>query len=887
MDRRFHYNGGMSYDANKICEELSLIVSGGRQDVLSDIFNRIAFSTDASMYEIMPACIVRPRTVKDVSEVVKYALKNKIPVAGRGAGSGVAGEALTSGIVVDFTRHMNTILAISEDDGTVVCQPGVVLDDLNARLAGYGRKIGPDPSSGNRAVIGGVVANNATGAHSLQYGYIADYIESVEAVLADGSVVEFANDYDVDADGSLSVAEQVYNLLVENEDLIVKAQPETLRNRSGYNIAGVCKEGRIDLTKLVAGSEGTLALFTKFKLRTVPVPKHKAILQLDFDTFEKMAAAVGKAVDNGASACELMDGTLIGMTLDAYPKYSDIFSADCVAQLLVEFTSGSNEELEKKIDECNIAVGNLAIKRKKVFDAEVQKRLWKSRKDAVPLLHREKGPKHPIGFIEDTSVPGTKLAEYVNGLEKIAVVYNIKVAYYGHAGDGELHIRPYLDLYDRNDINRMLWIAKDVFELAWSLGGTISGEHADGLVRAAFIEKQYGKEYYDVLKKVKQIFDPENILNPGKILNDDRDVMIKNLRFDTPVISDRVQTNLLFEPDEFRYEIEQCNGDGVCLSKQAGTRMCPVFRAMGEELACSRAKANLLRGWITGKLDKGDIDSEEFKQILGLCVNCKMCSVECPTGVDISKLMIEARTEYVKQKGLTVSEFTLTHNRILSMAGSAFAPISSFVMSLDVFKWALEKLTGLDRRRSMPAFNHGAFVKKAQRYLAEHTKIESALDKVAYFVDSYANYNDHELGYAVIKTLRHNNIDVIVPEQRPAPLPAIVYGDIKTAKEDLGYIVEHLVKAVSDGYKIVCSEPSAALCLKEDLRLYIDSDDARLVSENTHELMDYLNCLNEKSILKTFAAKDEREFAYHSPCHLNAMGIAGCSIELLEKYCQG
>ena len=873
----------MAIDVTTIKNRLSPLLSGGAQDVLVDIFNRIAFSTDASIYKIMPVCVVRPRTPQDVAAVAKFAAENDIPVAGRGAGSGVAGEALTSGIVIDFTRNMNTIMQIADDGSTVVCQPGVVLDDLNAKLLLFGRKIGPDPSSGNRAVIGGVLANNATGAHSLQYGYIADYVESVEVVLADGTIAEFVNGYDTTLDGSFEIAKQINELIDSNADIIAKAQPETLRNRSGYNIAGVAANGRVDLAKLVAGSEGTLALFTKITLRTVPVPKHKAILQLDFDSFENMARAVGICVKKGAAACELMDGTLVAMTLDAYPKYADIFSSDCVAQLLVEFVDDNLDGLEAKIDECNLAVGTLSCRRNIVFDADKQKRLWKSRKDAVPLLHRQKGPKHPIGFIEDTSVPNHKLAEYVAGLEKIAYRYNTRMAYYGHAGDGELHIRPYLDLYDADDVNKMKFLASDVFELAWSLGGTISGEHADGLVRAAFIQKQYGPDYYSVLKQVKNIFDPNGTLNPGKIINDDPEIMTKNLRFDDLIDSGRLETNLYFEPDEFRFEIEQCNGDGVCLSTQKGARMCPVFRAVGDELACSRAKANLLRAWITGKLESGDIDTPEFKQILSLCVNCKMCSVECPTGVDISKLMIEARTEYVKRKGLTPAELALTHNRFLSIAGSAFAPLSGFMMSLVPFKWTLEKLIGLDRRRTMPKFMRGSFIKKVDEYLAAEAVIESPIDKVAYFVDSYANYNDHELGFAVIKTLRHNNIDVVIPPQRPAPLPAIVYGDIKTAKKDLNFIVPHLAEAIRDGFKIVCSEPSAALCLKEDLRLYVDSDDARLVSANTFELMSYLDSLASKSMLKTHSQKDGRTFAYHSPCHSCAMGIAGDSLELLGK----
>lgn len=874
----------MSTDIQKIAVELGAVISGGGGDVLVDIFNRVAYSTDASIYQIVPLCVVQPRNATDVAAIVKYAAANNIPLAGRGAGSGLAGEALTCGIVIDFTRHMNSILEVAPDGSSVTCQPGVVLDTLNARLAEYGTRIGPDPSSGNRAAIGGVVANNATGAHSLQYGYIAAHVEAVEVVLADSSIVEFTNGHDLDVPGAMDIAKKVYDLLEENADVISNAQPETKRNRCGYNISDICDDNNnIDMAKLMAGSEGTLGLFTKIRLSTVAVPKYKALLQIDFDSYVDMAQAVVIAVDSGAVACELVDKNLIKMTLDAYPEYCDIFPNECVAQLIVEFTADSAEQVREKIDKCNLAIGILAIRRNVIFDVEMQGRIFKSRKDAVPLMNREKGRMHPIAFIEDISVPYAKLAEYVIGIEKLGPKYDLALTCYGHAGDGELHIRPYLDLYDPADVQKMRQITNDVFELAWSLGGTISGEHADGLLRAAFIEKQYGKEYYAVLRKVKEIFDPAGIMNPGKIINDDPDVMIKNLRAANLVLSERLDTNLLFSPDEFRFEIEQCNGDGVCISTQPGSRMCPVFRATGDELACSRGKANLLRAWITGLLEKGDLESPEFKKILSLCVNCKMCSVECPSGVDISKLIIEARAEYVKHKGLTRTEFILTHNRFLSILGSAFAPLSSFAMSLRPFKWLLEKTTGIDRRRAMPAFEHGSFLKKGRAYLDAQPPLKNPVDKVAYFVDSYAAYNDHELGFAVIKTLLHNNIEVVIPPQRPAPLPAIVYGDMKTAKKDLAYNIASLTDVIDKRYKIVCSEPSAALCLKDDLRFFIDSDAGRTVSANTYELMSYLNSLNASGLLKTSADAETRSFAYHSPCHMCAMGLAGNSIELLNK----
>jgi len=879
----------MKNEPEQIASDLSVIVNG---DVFADILHRAAYSTDASIYRIVPQCVVMPRDAGDISAVLKYARAGKIPVVARGAGSGVAGESLCSGIVFDMTRYMNRILGTEEQGQKVICEPGVVLDDLNKHLAQFGRKIGPDPSSANRAVVGACVANNSTGAHWLQYGYIGDYVESIEVVLADGSVAEFKNDFDPEHspdDEAARIAKQCLSVLSDKQDVITNALPKSKRNRSGYTIAGICHDGRIDLARLMAGSEGTLAIFTKITLRAVPVPKSKALLQLEFDSLEKMAEAVPIIVGSGASACELMDKTLIDLALDALPEYRDILPAGAAAVLLVEHTGHTSEQVKKGIENTDFLVGTLASGRTVVLDPGKQARLWKSRKDAGPLLYRKRSKKHPAEFMEDISVDYNKLGDYIAGLQVISKRHDIRMSFFGHAGDSELHLRPFLDLSEPAEVEKMVAIAKDVFSLALSLGGSISGEHANGLARAAFIRQQYGDEYYELLCKIKKIFDPENLLNPGKIINDDPDVMVKNLRRRYKVLAERTKSDLLFEKDELELEIEQCYGCGLCLSRESDLRMCPVFRAMGEELASSRAKANILQFWSTGQMDDKEFESKEFRKFLDLCVNCQACRLQCPSGVDISKLMATARARYAKQKGLRRAERLLSNNRYLSMLGGLFSPISNFVMRLPIFGWLLEKFADIDKRRSMPKFKHGSFLKSGRKYLASCKPIEKPLDKVAYFVDTFANYNDHELGFAVLDVLRANDIEVTLPKQLPAPLPAIVYGNVKRARRDLSYNVKHLAKVVRDGYKIVCSEPSAALCLKSELRHFVAGEDAKLVSENTYELMNYLLDLYTHGRLKkpqvNLGAKYTDGFVYHLPCHLCAVGDETASIKLLQGLC--
>jgi len=874
----------MAKDPNQIAADLRDRIRG---EAFADILHRVAFSTDASSYRIVPQCLAAPRGARDIEAVVRYAAREGLPVAPRGAGSGVAGESLCAGLVLDMTGHMTRILYTADDGGTVTCEPGVVLDDLNKHLARYGRKIGPDPSSANRATVGGCLANNATGAHSLQYGHMSEHVESIETVLPDGTVAQFTNAFDVEKAGGRradAIARECWSLLTANQTVIDRAVPATKRNRSGYNIASVCHDHRIDLARLLAGSEGTLAIFTRITLRTVPLPKVKGLLQLEFDSLDGMARAVPTIVRTVPAACELMDRTLIHLAIDQLPQYRDILPADAAAVLLIEHVGDTEAEVRERIEVTDLAVGRHAAGRTIITSPADQARVWKSRKDAGPLLYRKRRREHPAEFMEDASVDHTRLAEYIEGLQKIQQKYGTTMSFFGHAGDGELHLRPYLDLSNPRDVDKMRAMADEVFSLVWSLGGSISGEHADGLLRAGFVRRQYGDAFYEVLRKVKTIFDPAGVMNPGKILNDDPDVMVRNLRRARHILPEKARSEMHFADHELELEFEQCYGCGLCLTRDPALRMCPVYRALGEELGSSRAKANLLHYWATGQLDEKDFESPEFRQFLDLCVNCKMCEKQCPSGVRISTLMAAARAEYVRRKGLRRTEFALSHNRYLSLLGSAFAPISNAFLKLSRFRWAMDKTVGLDRRRRMPTFQRGSFVKAAQKHLAAVGPLVAPVDKVAYFVDSYANSNDHALGFAVLDVLRHNDVEVIVPAQRPAPLPAIVYGDVKTARRDLAFNVAHFAQAAREGCKIVCSEPSAALCLQQEMRHYVSGDDARRVSENTWELMNYLADLRRRGRLKAPTEPVPDEFVYHLPCHLCAVGDETVTLRLLGEH---
>ncbi len=862
--------------AQTIAHDLEPLIQG---DVFEDILHRVAFSTDASIYRIVPECVVVPRSVEDIVTVVKYASAENLPVAPRGAGSGVAGESLCAGLVLDMTQYMTSI-DVHERGEKVTCEPGAVLDDVNAALTPFGRKIGPDPSSGNWATIGGSVANNATGAHSLIYGHLDRYVKHMEIVTSDGQVMMVT---DQTPRESSRLSRLCHDLVSANTNIIQESLPQTPRTRSGYSVSNVCQKDSINLARLLTGSEGTLAIFTKITLQTVPVPQCKALVQFEFSDLTHMAQAVPLIVEQKPAACELMDKRLMDMALETLPHYQDVFPKNAAALLLVEHTGDTLESVKANINSTIKAVGSLSQHAKNVFDLTDQQRLWKSRKDAVPLLYRQRGTEQPIGFIEDVSVEHTRLKDYVAGLEAISKRHGVSMSYYGHAGDGELHVRPFLDLHKPDHVTTMRSIADEAFALAWSLGGSISGEHGEGLLRAAYVKRQFGEAYYALLCHIKQLFDPKNILNPGKILNDDPDIMIKNLRRTPDWVPDRLTSDLQFDHDELAQELLLCNGCGLCRTHSETLRLCPVFRALGDELATPRAKVTILQYWATGQLDDKVTESPEFRQFLDLCINCKACQQECPSGVDVSKLMTAARARYVHRKGLRKTEWVLSRNRLLSLTGNAVAPLANWVTSWPATGWGLEKSLGLDRSRGLPKFEQGSFLAVGQTYLDSLSPIKNPVDRVCYFVDTYANSNDHDLGLAVLKVLRANDIEVVLPEQRPAPLPAICYGDIQQARKDLEFNVRHLAPWVEQGYSVVCSEPSAALTLKEDMRHFMTGKKAQAISDATVELMNYLYALYLQGKLKPCQTTPE-SFLYHSPCHLTRLGDKA-SLPLLTALC--
>ncbi|MCF7958208.1 MAG: anaerobic glycerol-3-phosphate dehydrogenase subunit C [Phycisphaerae bacterium] len=890
-----------TYSNKQIADDLRGGLSGR---VYSDSLTRALYSTDASIYQIDPLCVVMPEHEADIAHVVRYAGEKGLPVIARGAGSGLAGETLGSAIILDMSRFMNRVVKVDEQAGRVVVQPGVVLEQLNRQLAPLGKQIGPDPASGSRATIGGMIGNNATGAHSMKYGYIGRHIQHLKAVSAGGERVDFGRSVRPDKGGIAGKwAADVHDLLSRKQALMAKVKPACDRNGSGYNVYAALNNGEVNLAEMIAGSEGTLAIVTEATLGLVDLPKVKMLLQVNFDSMGKMTRAIPAILEHQPSACELMDGTLLGLARAAYPNYHDVLPGGVAASLVVELDGNDVGDVEKRLKQLRLMVEGLPVEARPMGTKDIirpadQAVVWTARKAGVPLLFRNKSARQPIPVIEDVAVDPRRMVEYIEGLEAITKEMEVPLALYAHIGHGELHPRPYFDLHKAEDVKKMRTLAERTFKLAWSLGGTISGEHGEGLVRVSFIKEQYGEEMYDVFRKVKGIFDPENRLNPGKIINDDPEVMTKNLRFAHKRERRDWPTNLIFRENEFTAEIEQCNGNGLCRTNDPTLSMCPIFRATGDEDASPRAKGNIMRHWYNGLLNADVMQTPEFKRIADLCVNCKMCASQCPSLVNIPKMMMEARAEYVKANGLTMPQYILTRSEFMSQLGSRFGAVANLFTQASGFRWFLEKVSGLDRRRAMPKFDRGSNLPKLRQYLKKQGPLAEPMDKVAYFVDMFATWNDHALGRTVVDVLHHNDVEVVIAKQKGMAMPAISYGDLPYARKAIEYNVSHLAELVRAGYKVICSEPTAALCLKEEYLDVVDTEDAQLVAENTWELTEYLAGLNKDGKLKKDFQPVNLKLAYHMPCHYEAMKIEegtealmklidGIELEMLPHSCCG
>jgi FAD/FMN-containing dehydrogenase/Fe-S oxidoreductase len=878
----------------RIRDDLKGILKG---ELLCDDVTRILYSTDASIFQVQPLGVAVPQDEEDVQTLVRYAAENHVPLIPRGAGSGVAGESLGAGLVVDLSRHFRSILEIGAD--TVRVQPGVVHRQLNQELAKVGRRFAPDPASGAQCTIGGMLATNASGAHLLRHGYTREHVAALRAVLASGEAVAAGlhprRPGPDTPPGPLSeLVEAIIHLLEWNAALIQSSGPRTPFNRCGYLLHDVLSPEGLDLARLLVGSEGTLGVFTEATLRTIPLPGGRSLVLFCFANLDRALWAAQRAAPTRPAACELVDHRLLSLVRGCNEEIAAFVPAAAQVVLLVEYETDTPREAR----EAAIAlVDRLYRSEKAAMHALIAvkphdiDRVWQVRDAALDSLYRLKGLARPIPLIEDVGVPVEELRGFIHRLQEILQQHETTASFLVHAGTGQVHTRPFVDLERPEEVSRLWAIAEAVHGLALELGGTVSSQHGVGLARTSWVSRQYGR-LYAVMRDLKALFDPQGILNPGKIIGADAEPVAWRLRGRRAAPPAEVAVNgspkngqapsapgaplpaltLRWQPNEFHDEAAHCNGCGSCRTEAPAQRMCPLFRATHSEEATPRAKANLLRALLEEGPTARPLGADEVRAVADLCVNCKMCARECPAHVNIPKLMLEAKAANVAEHGLTRADWVLARTESFAAVGSALAFVVNGALGSRTVRWLMEKLFGVSRKRRLPRFAARSFLQRARRQGWTRPP-RPERERVAYFVDVFANYNDPELGEAVVEVLHHNGIEVYVPPgQGGCGMAPLAQGDVETARESAQTNLKVLAELARQGYRILCSEPTAALMLKQDSLLLLDDPDAQLVADRTIELTAFLWDLHRQGKLRTDFRPLPYTVGHHVPCHLKALG---------------
>ncbi len=881
-------------------EDLEGLVKG---ELLCDELSRALYSTDASIFQVEPLAIVVPQDEEDVRALVRYAAEHQISLTARGAGTGFAGEALASGIIVDLSRHLRSILAVGSD--TVRVQPGVVYRDLNARLARIGRRFAPDPASGDQCTIGGMLATNASGSRILRHGYTRDHVAGLRLVLDNGDAVEVGpRPRQAPAEGLggrlAEIVQNVQTLLVEHAELIRTCRPQTRFNRCGYLLHDVWNADYLDLPRLLVGSEGTLALFTEATLRTIPLPAGRGLVMLGFDSLDGALRAAQSALPTGPAACELLDRRLVTLARGRGAESAALVPSAAEAVLLVEYESDTPTgartaalELAERFHKSE----RLALLAATAFEPEEIEHLWRLRDTAMPSLYGMRGGPQPIAFAEDVGVPPEELAVYLRRVQEALKRHETTASFLIHAGSGQVHTRPFLDLQKPTDLAKLWALAEEIHGLALELGGTVSSQHGTGLARTPWVARQYGR-LYPVFRELKTIFDPRRLFNPGKIVGPDPGMPAWPLRRPAASPAEPFPWLLRWQPGEAQAECGNCNGCGHCRTEAPAQRMCPIFRATHAEEASPRAKANLLRHLLQNGIDSHRLAADDVRAVADLCVNCKMCAVECPAHVNIPKLMLEAKALNVAEHGMDRSDWVMARTESFAALGSTFAALVNAALTSRTVRWLLEKLVGVSRQRRLPAFAARNFLRRAARRGWTRPP-RSGRPRVAYFVDIFANYNDPQIAEAVVAVLHHNNVEVYVPPgQRGSGVASLAYGDVEAARETAQHNLRILAELAREGYPIICSEPTAAVMLRQDYLHLVEDPDARLVAAQVVELTTFLWDLHQQGRLRTDFRPLDLPLGHHVPCHLKALGkppagpallalIPGLRVHTIDVHCSG
>ena len=875
-------------------EEIGNKLSGS---LVYDDLHKALYATDASVYRKIPLAVAYPKDEKDLQILIEFATSNHLTLIPRTAGTSLAGQCVGDGIIVDVSKYFTNILAFDELNKTITVEPGVVRDELNLFLKPFGLFFGPNTSTSNRCMIGGMVGNNSSGSTSIRYGVTRDKVLQIDGVLSDGSIVSFkeltSKEFKLKTqikslEGSIyaSIYNELSQELVQQEIKNQFPKPSIHRRNTGYAVDELLdsdlfggKDGSINIAKLLSGSEGTLVFSTAITLQLDTVqPKESVIIASHFESIKESLKATVLAMNHELYACELMDKVILDCTKNNREQAKNRFfiKGDPEAILMLEVSGDTKEEAQKKADELisNLNENNFGYHHPKVVGENI-KRMFNLRKAGLGLLGNIIGDKKAVACIEDTAVDLNDLPNYIDEFTKIMDKYQQKAVYYAHAGAGELHLRPILNLKKSEDVSLFRKITTETALLVKKYQGSFSGEHGDGIVRAEFIPLMIGEKNYQLLRRIKKSFDPNNVFNKGKIT--DAFPMDKSLRYSIDRKEPEVKTIQDFSDNQGILKLaEKCNGSGDCRKPaSAGGAMCPSYRATKDEKDTTRARANTLREFLTNSKKSNKFNHQELKEVFDLCLSCKACASECPSNVDVAALKSEFLYQYQEENGYSFRNSMFANNVKYNKIGSLFPSLTNLVLNTFLTKFIM----GISLKRSVPKLTS----KTLKSWYNKQT--HSSSKKIIYvFCDEFTNFYDTEIGkdtVIVLKRLGYNPTFIKHPESGRS---FISKGFLKEAKVVANKNVSIFKDLITNKTPLIGIEPSAILTFRDEyIRLADDVNSAKIIAKNTFTIEEFLQNEFEKGNIRTNQFTTEKKsIKIHGHCHQKALSSTQATFSILN-----
>ena len=864
---------------------IEALKNGVDGEVIETSLQKKVYSVDASIYEIEPSVVVLPRTQEALIEAVRVAHHYSIPVTPRGAATGITGGCLGTGLIIDTTKYLHSIKDIDIKNETVWCEPGVVQNQLNTALAPYGYVLGPDTSTGNRATLGGMIANNSSGAHSIRYGKMVDHVVECRCVLSSGSVLHFQDVDEAtwkhkclqkDEEGEIYTA---LDVLIEKYRATIKSDfPKIPRRVSGYNLETLLDFPR-NLSSLFCGSEGSLGTLIEAKVKICPKPTHCALVVLHFHSFLESLLPIQQLLEYSLYSLEVVDKMVIEMAQQSPSMRGKVswLEGKPTTFLVAELDASSKEELEGKVAHFmqRIQKAEVAVDYTLLTDSKDMQEVWELRKAGLGLIQSRRSFSRGIGFIEDVAVLPTELHAFMSDfLSLLAKHGKHEVGIYGHAGAGCIHLRPFIDLRSEKDLKIMRKMMEETADLLLRYQGSLSGEHGDGLIRSWLNEKMFGKTLYQAFKDVKKIFDPFDLANPGKVVN--APDLFSNLRLHPQSRLEEIPSFLSFKNEGgLAFAMDMCNGNGQCRKKEG--LMCPSFQATKDERHNTRGRAQSLRAIIHGREPLETWTSRELYEILDLCLECKGCKTQCPSQVDIAKLKSEFLYQYQEKHGYSLRSRLFAHLPLWNSLLSMFPKLANRLLSSSFNRFILKKL-GVAPQRSLPLLAPYRF----SSWVEQQPPTSAQAEPVYLFTDTYTEYHCPEVGQAAYLILKQLGFQVLTTKPQCCKRPMISKGLLKPAKKGLSKLSTSLTSFAEQKIPIIVLEPSCLSVLRDDLVSFFPDKDISSIQLQCKSFEEFL--LEQIERLPPIIESSTVHFHVH--CHEKALMSSSVMSKIFKKLGQ-